>query len=387
MKRNPYYQLRYFANVPYLVTFGQGHADFLHDLQLNDTGVFLWEHLEEVASPEQLAELCLAHFQCSQEQQATMESIVEDFVGGLLSRGILLADAREPSCPYGKRILEIAGLSCCVHAPANLFSPEMLAFEVADSNVTNTPVQNIYTVTESPSFTENGQVLVRTAQLTILENENKYMLFFPSFSKVREAHIRKDGSTASIYCAADVSEVDTGEFSYAVRMLFFYFALQHRVVALHSASILYNNRLWLFSAPSGTGKSTHTNLWKELFQTPIINGDINLITLQHGQPTVCGNPWHGTSGIFDTRDYPLGGVILLKQGSQNIVTNLTKDQKELFLLHRCITPTWTSALLDKNHDIIKKICPHIHVTTLTCTQNTSAVHCCKEAIDQCSMQK
>ncbi len=387
MKRNPYYQLRYMAGVPYLVTFGQGHADFLRDLQLNETGVFLWEHLEEAQTNEKLAELCLEHFHCSVTQQATLEQDVKAFVEGLFSRGILLADTPEIPCTFPAKALEIAGLSCCIHAPAELFSPEMLAFEVIQSKTANTPAQNIFTITASPSFTPNGKVLVRTNELTILESDNEYLLLFTSFSKVKEAHISKDGLTATLYCLSDISHRDKNEFSYVIRMLYFYFALQHGIVALHSASILYKDKLWLFSAPSGTGKSTHAELWKELYETPIINGDINLITLKQGMPMVCGNPWHGTSGIYTTGNYPLGGVILLSQGKQDKIQELSEDQKELFLLHRCITPTWTPDMLNMNHEILQKMCSQILVTGLTCTPNASAAYCCKDAIDRYTMKK
>lgn len=381
MKRHPYYQLRYMAGVPYLVTFGQGHADYLRDLQLNETGVFLWEHLEEAQSTEQLAALCLEHFHCAPGQYETAKQDICAFVEGLISRGLVLKDTPTYGNTYPYRTLRIADLLCSIYAPACLFSPEMLAFETAPDTVADLPRQHIYLVAQAPSFTENGVVIVRTKDLLVLECTDKFVLLFNTFQKVQEAHIYKDGSLAYIYGASHMSEKDLTEFSYAVRVLFFYFALQQDVVALHSASILYRDKLWLFSAPSGTGKSTHAELWKSLFDVPIINGDINLITLKQGMPMVCGNPWHGTSGIYDTSAYPLGGILLLKQGNEDNIRELSKDQQELYTLHRCISPTWSNALHSKNHELIKRIVPNIFIAELHCTPGPTAVHCSKGAID------
>ena len=45
-------------------------------------------------------------------------------------------------------------------------------------------------------------------------------------------------------------------------------------LAIHSAAIIYDDKAYLFSAPSGTGKSTHANLWKDEYDCEILNGDV-----------------------------------------------------------------------------------------------------------------
>lgn len=381
MKRNPYYQLRYMADIPYLVTFGQGHADFLRDIQLNETGVFLWEHLEEADSPEQLAELCLEHFHCAPEQYEPAKRDICAFVEELITRGIVQAGPKEPVCPFSERILEIGGLSCHIHAPAYILSGELLSFESQDYKNAPACGQHIFMITTPASPISNGQVIIRTEELIILESGTEFILLFTSFSTVKEAHLSKDGRRAFVYCTTSSEGNGAEEFSYAVRSIYFYLALHRGIVALHSASILYEDKLWLFSAASGVGKSTHAELWRKLFCTRIINGDINLVTLQGGKPVVCGNPWHGTSNIFNTCTFPLGGIILLKQGQEDNITPLSDSQKELFLLHRSISPLWTADLMDRNHELLKELASTVLVTGLSCTLNDEAALCCKNAID------
>lgn len=381
MKRNPYYQLQYIANIPYLVTFGQGHADFLHDLRLNDTGAFLWEQLENTEDLEQLVALCAKHYHCDEQQCSVLRTDIKQFVDALYTHGILLQE--DYACPKcsSYTTLQIAGLYCNIHASEDLLTPELLDFATTIQESESAPFQNIHILQTPPALTENGSLLLRNDALSVIQTEREFILLFPASGKIKEAHLSKDGEQCSIYCTSDISEADTADISYVIRILFFYFALQNKIIALHSASILYGDKLWLFSAPSGTGKSTHADLWKRILHTPIINGDINLIGNTPDGPVVYGTPWCGTSEIYDSKAYPLGGVFLLKQGTTSSTSNLSDDEKQLFLLHRSLSPSWTADLFNDTLAVIHSICPSILIKRLTCTMNTDAVYCTKKEID------
>ena len=47
-------------------------------------------------------------------------------------------------------------------------------------------------------------------------------------------------------------------------------------LAIHYSSIIYDDKAYLFAAPSGTGKSTHANLWKDEYECEILNGDVSI---------------------------------------------------------------------------------------------------------------
>ena len=118
--------------------------------------------------------------------------------------------------------------------------------------------------------------------------------------------------------------------------------------ALHSASLLYLEKAWLFSGPSGMGKSTHTALWKKLFATPFLNGDLNLIGKEGEKFVVYGIPWCGTSKIFTTEKKELGGIVLLEKAPSEELVSLTEEQKTLRVMQRMISPPWTAELMVKN---------------------------------------
>ena len=153
------------------------------------------------------------------------------------------------------------------------------------------------------------------------------------------------------------------------------------MVALHSASLLYRQKIWLFSGPSGTGKSAHTQLWKDLYDIALINGDLNLIDTSGPQITVPGIPWCGTSGICRNSIHPLGGIILLKQAPIDRVEELAADRKELMITQRFISPSWTAMQYDMQLAAAHKIALNTPICTLHCTPEPSAAECVKQWID------
>ncbi len=381
MKRNPYYRLKYFADIPYLTCFGQANADFKHDYRLDETGAFLWEHLEETSDIKELTDCCAAHFQCPAEQYVSLEKNIATFINFLYQAGILLPENHPPQLFSQKKILKIAGLYCAIHSPWDIFPQEFSDFAVTEDISTQIDVQQIYIQPTAPLHTENGQLILRNAELSIIDGPDRYILFFPAFRYVKEAHMSKDGDNVTVYCTTDVPAQITQELNYTIRLVFMYFAQMHQMVMIHSSSILYRDRVWLFSGPSGTGKSTHTDLWRQLCNTPVINGDLNLVTVEQGIPVVHGIPWCGTSGIYDTKTYPLGGVIFLKQGAINEVIPLSDDQKQLWLLHRTPSPAWTATGQDRNHHVITELYDRIFICQLSCTPDEQAVATIKNVID------
>ena len=68
------------------------------------------------------------------------------------------------------------------------------------------------------------------------------------------------------------------------------------------------------------------------YQTPVLNGDLNILGIKDGMPCVYGLPWCGTSEIYTTTTYPLGGIVFLKQAPFNRVDFLSLDEQALCLV-------------------------------------------------------
>ena len=381
MKRNPYYRLKYIAGIPYLLAFGQGNADFKHDMRLNETSAFLWEQLEKVSDAEELIALCADYFQCPKEDYPVMEASIRQFVNSLYYQEILLPQKEKTLDMNCYKVLKIAGLFLKLYGPEFAFAKELLDFETTEDFPEDSPIQEICVGTQLPAYTENGRLILRNQALSVVEGEENFILLFPELRRIREAHLDKAGKRVNIYCVPDITEETTVEISYVIRIAFLYFAQLKNMLAVHSASVLYRDKVWLFSAPSGTGKTTHTRLWQEIYETPVINGDINLIAVENGVATVHGIPWCGTSGIYSKQSYPLGGIIFLTQGADNKISSLSGDRKQLRLLHRSISPGWTEEMQERNCQVVENLSDNILISHLTCTREKEAVACSKKEID------
>jgi len=385
IKQNPNYILREIHNIPYLLPIGQMVAEHRKGVQLNETGAYLWSLLSTERSMEELFDQCARRFEVPDSEVPEMRSHICQFTEALIQKGFLLTASSfiATGAPLYKCI-NIAGLSIALHGPEAAFSDKFDMFSVQ----TNLPVQpaelpgkSVEVYPHSPYKTENGRMLLRSDELCVMEYENKFILFFPTMKQVKEVHIDKNASSAKIYCTADYDDDFRENLFHVLRHIFLYMAQQHGMFALHSASILYKDKAWLFAAPTGIGKSTHANLWKEYIHTPILNGDLNLLAFKDGVPVIHGTPWCGTSGICTRETYPVGGIILLRQSDINTVVPLSEDQTVLQVCNRLISPLWTAGQLDCNLTFTEAFTDKIMVRKLLCTRDKEALDVIKNEID------
>lgn len=386
MKQNPHYILREIHNIPYLLPVGQLIVDHRKGVQLNDTGAYLWNLLSEERSLEELFDLCAKRFEIPDSDVPEMRSHICRFTNSLMQKGLLLADAPHitTSAPFYK-CLNIAGLTIALYGPADAFWDKLDNFSIPDDNASVFSKNIAQTVELSPHVpfaAENGNILLRNSELCVMECTDKFILFYPTMKQIREVHLSTDATSVKIYCTPDYDNDFRESLFHILRHCFLYLAQQHGMFALHSASILYRDKAWLFAGPAGTGKTTHTNLWKEYVHTPILNGDLNLLAINDGIPVIHGIPWCGTSGICTTATYPVGGIILLKQADENTVICLSKDQTILQVCNRLISPMWTAGQLDCNLGFAEEFTDKIMVRKLLCTRDKNAVNIIRNEIDK-----
>lgn len=380
MKRSNEYMLCELAGLPYLLPFGQGIADHRRGIRINPTGAYLWELLKCHRSEETLLSLCAAHFHAQEDELPGLSRDIRQFLAILDSYGMIQRELSDigpkDSHPWG--YVEIGGLVLELKGPHTAFSQQFSSFAVKEPSCVH---QTVTVLDRRPPQRANGQVLLRNEELILMENQEEYILLFPSFHQLWEGRLTKDGSLFTFFCRPPHTEEFRENLFHAVRLGFLYLAQRHHMAVIHSASLLYRGRAWLFSGPSGAGKSTHTELWHKLFDTPLLNGDLNLLAPRKGTATVLGLPWCGTSGISQNCSFPLGGIILLKQADTNRVETLSPDQKQLLVLQRLISPSWTPGQQQENLTLSGSIASSGLVCRLYCTREAQAADTMRHAID------
>ena len=114
-----------------------------------------------------------------------------------------------------------------------------------------------------------------------------------------------------------------GLFRFGVWMLFNLTALQHATTAMHASATLYRNRALLFLGESGTGKSTHSRLWRENIPgAELLNDDSPILGCRRGEIRVWRSPWSGKESCYRNESYPVAAFVRLVQSSQNRIRRL-----------------------------------------------------------------
>lgn len=129
--------------------------------------------------------------------------------------------------------------------------------------------------------------------------------------------------------------------------LFYMELLKHHGIKLHASAVAYQGKAYLFSGPCGTGKSTHTRLWQQVFgpAAQVFNDDKPAIRLLDGKWYAYGTPWCGKDGININRKVLLAGICFLRQSKENAIRRLTAEEAVIRMFWQS-----TSYLLTENMD-------------------------------------
>ncbi|MBR2732575.1 MAG: hypothetical protein IKD72_11405 [Clostridia bacterium] len=152
-----------------------------------------------------------------------------------------------------------------------------------------------------------------------------------------------------------------------------YCLLQRRgVYVLHSASVILDGRVYAFSAPSGTGKTTHAALWRKVFGAEDFNGDQLAVIAGERPVTAHGLPWCGSSGIARAEALPLGGVFFLERGKENRAEPVDGLQKLALLAQRMVADHFTPGALGRTMNELAPTAQALPCARLTCTMEDAA---------------
>lgn len=149
---------------------------------------------------------------------------------------------------------------------------------------------------------------------------------------------------------------------------------------LHTSFIEWKGRGILFSAPSGTGKSTQADLWNKYENAEIINGDRAGIRKVDDKWNAYGLPIAGTSGIYKNKKAKISHIIVLKQGKENKLIRLSPREAFIKIYGETIVHTWDKEFQNNIVNIITDLVQSIPIYQYECLPDKSAVEFLKEQI-------
>jgi hypothetical protein len=119
---------------------------------------------------------------------------------------------------------------------------------------------------------------------------------------------------------------------------------------LHASAIAYKGQAYLFSGPSGVGKSTHTRLWKSVLgeEVQVFNDDKPALRRLDGKWYAYGTPWCGKDGININMRVPLAGICFLRQAPENRITALSPEDA----IPEIVSQTLNKLRVPKNRELL-----------------------------------
>lgn len=155
-------------------------------------------------------------------------------------------------------------------------------------------------------------------------------------------------------------------------------------IVIHASTILKDGFGYAFLGKSGTGKSTHSNLWlQHIPGTDLLNDDNPAIRVyDNGSIIIYGTPWSGKTPCYKNKEVQLGGVVQLKQATENKIQPLRGIEAYLILLSSTSSIKDNPVIGKAVGNTIEKIINMIQVYYLQNLPNKEAAILCYKTLVQ-----
>lgn len=149
--------------------------------------------------------------------------------------------------------------------------------------------------------------------------------------------------------------------------------LEDNIILFHGSVVAVDGIGYLFTAKSGTGKSTHTKLWREYFgeRAFMVNDDKPLIKINENDCIVYGTPWDGKHRLSKNTSVPLKAVCILERSEKNHIEKITKSEAYSMLIQQVHRPGGAEKIA-KLLNLIDKFSENVNLYKLGCNMDIEA---------------
>lgn len=142
---------------------------------------------------------------------------------------------------------------------------------------------------------------------------------------------------------------------------------------LHASYIDWNGQAILFTAPSGTGKSTQAALWGQYRGSKLLNGDRVAVLVTEQGVFAHGIPFCGSSGVNENVTLPIAAIVALSQASKTTISRIRGLQAFRLVWEGCTVSHWHRQDMSDCVDRVSQVVQRVPVFHLACTPDESAV--------------
>lgn len=149
--------------------------------------------------------------------------------------------------------------------------------------------------------------------------------------------------------------------------------LDYDAMLMHCAAVAVDGEAYLFTALSGTGKTTHINLWREKFgdRFVVVNGDKPVLRLRGDKFFVCGTPWRGKENFGHNVVAPIKAICILQRGETNEIRKIPPHEAISTILTQTLR-TDDMAEMEKMLSLTDKLLGSVPFYVLSCNMEKEA---------------
>ena len=151
-------------------------------------------------------------------------------------------------------------------------------------------------------------------------------------------------------------------------------------LSMHASCVGLGGNAVLFTAPSGTGKSTQSRIWKKCFGAKIVSGDRPFLQLLPNEVRACGVPWDGKEQIFLQEDYPVAAIVEVRRAKRNSLRKLSVNQAFSLMMRQCFIPMWDDCIKFSLIETIRAVSGRVPFYRLFCLPEEGSAELLKKAL-------
>ena len=167
----------------------------------------------------------------------------------------------------------------------------------------------------------------------------------------------------------------------AIQRKFAEYLFDRDVLMAHGSTVAVDGSAYLFTAKCGTGKSTHTRLWRQVFgeRAVMVNDDKPFLRITEEGVFACGSPWSGKHGLDSNITVPMQGICILERGKENRIHRISPAEALPMLLHQSYCPLAPEKQA-RFEALVKRLAETVPLWKMACNMDPSAAEISHKAM-------
>ena len=222
----------------------------------------------------------------------------------------------------------------------------------------------------------------REAECVFLRSAEDYILTIKNATLAEHIFKSNRRDSGCVQTNAGVVDTDYSFVRFGIWFMLNIVAVQRLTAAVHSSVIVCHDEAVMFLGESGTGKSTHTRLWREnIAGATLLNDDSPFVGLRDGRVMAYGSPWSGKTPCYKNECYPIRAIVRLSQAPHNQMRKL-RSLQAIGALLPSLPPAFAfdEGLEDGVMNVLSAVVSKVPVYHLECLPNAEAAQLSHDTI-------